>query len=91
MEVPHSFSAVPRILVCLAVTSKCYLNLAYKILVGKSKGKRPRSRPRSGWEGNIRMDHREIGCKVAVDWMHLPQDRDQWLALVNTVMNLGFP
>jgi hypothetical protein len=23
-----------------------------------------------------------------VDWMHLTQDRDQWWAVVNTVMNL---
>jgi hypothetical protein len=23
-----------------------------------------------------------------VGWIHLTQDRDQWLALVNTVMNL---
>jgi hypothetical protein len=23
-----------------------------------------------------------------VDWMYLSQDRDQWLAAVNTVMNL---
>jgi hypothetical protein len=25
------------------------------------------------------------------DWIHLAQDRDQWKALVNTVMNLLFP
>jgi hypothetical protein len=25
------------------------------------------------------------------DWIHLDQDRDQWRALVNTVMNLWFP
>jgi hypothetical protein len=27
----------------------------------------------------------------ALDWIHVPQDRDQWRALVNTVMNLWFP
>jgi hypothetical protein len=34
---------------------------AYKILVGKPEGKKPFGRPRRRWEGNIRMDHWEIG------------------------------
>jgi hypothetical protein len=41
-------------------------------------------------EDNIRMDLREIGWKV-VEWIHLAQDRDQWRALVNTLMNLLVP
>jgi hypothetical protein len=36
---------------------------------------------------NIKMDLREIGWDV-VDWMDMAQDRDQWKALVNTVLNL---
>jgi hypothetical protein len=36
------------------------------------------------------MDLREIGSKV-VDWVQLAQDRDQWQALGNTVMNLQVP
>jgi hypothetical protein len=56
-------------------------------LVGKSEGKRPLRRPSHRWEDNIRMDVREIRWE-GVDWLHLAQDRDQWLAVVNTVMNL---
>jgi hypothetical protein len=33
------------------------------------------------------MDLGEIGWEV-VDWMHLAQDRNQWRAVVNTVMKL---
>jgi hypothetical protein len=33
------------------------------------------------------MDLREIGLE-GVDWIHLAKDRDQWRALVSTVMNL---
>jgi hypothetical protein len=41
-------------------------------------------------EDNIKMDLREIGWG-GMDWIHLAQDMDQWLALVNTVMNLRVP
>jgi hypothetical protein len=63
---------------------------AYRILVGKSEGKRPLGRPRRRWVDNIKMDLREIGCN-GVDWIDLVRDRDQWRALVNTVMNLRVP
>jgi hypothetical protein len=33
------------------------------------------------------VDVREIGWGD-IDWINLAQDRDQWTALVNTVMNL---
>jgi hypothetical protein len=36
---------------------------AYKILVGKPEGKRPRGRFRRRWEDNIRMDIRDIGLE----------------------------
>jgi hypothetical protein len=39
------------------------------------------------WKDDIKMDLREIGWG-GVDWIDLAQDRDQWRALVNTVMNL---
>jgi hypothetical protein len=62
---------------------------AYNILIGRPEGKKPLGRLRRRWEDNIKMDLREIGLK-GVDWMHMVQDKDQWQALVNTVMNLGF-
>jgi hypothetical protein len=37
---------------------------------------------------NIKMDRREMGWD-GIDLIDLAQDRDQWRALVNTVMNLG--
>jgi hypothetical protein len=39
---------------------------------------------------NIKMDTREMGCG-GMDWIDLPQDRDQWRDLVNMVMNLQVP
>jgi len=39
------------------------------------------------WRDNIRMELREIGWEI-VEWIHLAQDRYQWRALENTVMNL---
>jgi hypothetical protein len=60
---------------------------AYTILVGKPEGKRPLGRPRRRCEDNIKMGLTEIGWDV-MDWIELAQDRDQWRALVNTVMNL---
>jgi hypothetical protein len=61
-----------------------------RILVGKSEGKRPLGKPRSRWADNIKMDFREAGWN-GMDWIDLAQDRDQWRALVNTVMNIRVP
>jgi hypothetical protein len=63
---------------------------AYRILVRNPEGKRPLGRPRRRWVDNIKMDLREIGWG-GMDWTNLDQDRDQWRALVNTVMNLQVP
>jgi hypothetical protein len=58
--------------------------------VGKPEGKRPLGRPRRRWVDNIRMDLREVVWD-GMDWIGLAQDRDQWRALLNTVMNLRVP
>jgi hypothetical protein len=39
-------------------------------------------------EDNIRMDLREI-IQEGMDWIHLAQDRVQWQAVVDIVMNLS--
>ena len=62
----------------------------YRVLVGKSEGKRPFGRPRRRWEDNMKMDLHEVGCGC-MDWIDLAQDRDRWSALVNAVMNLRVP
>jgi hypothetical protein len=59
----------------------------YRVLVGKSEGKRPLGRPRRRWEGNIKMDLREIRIDGA-NCIRLAQGRR---AFVNTVMNLRVP
>jgi hypothetical protein len=60
----------------------------YRILVGKPEGKRPLGRPRRRWVDNIKMDFREKGWD-GMHWIKLAQDRDQWMALVNTIKLLG--
>jgi hypothetical protein len=63
---------------------------AYRIFVGKLEGKRPLGRPRRRWVDNIKVDLKEIGWD-GMDCIDPAQDRDQWRALVNTVMNLRVP
>jgi hypothetical protein len=40
---------------------------AYRILVGRSEGRRPLGRPRRIWEDNIKMDLQEVGCGHGLD------------------------
>jgi hypothetical protein len=61
---------------------------AYRILVGKPEGKRPLRRHR--WVDNIKTDLRETGWG-GMDWINLAEDRDQWWALVSTLINLRVP
>jgi hypothetical protein len=64
----------------------------YRIFVGMPEGKRPLGRPRCRWVDNIKMDlKRDRMGWDGMDWIDLPQDRDQWRALVNMVLNLRVP
>jgi hypothetical protein len=57
----------------------------YRVLVGKSEGKRPLGRPRHGRKDNIKMNLLEA------DWIGLAQHRDGWCLLVNAVINFWVP
>jgi hypothetical protein len=59
-------------------------------LGGRLEGKRPLGRSRCRWEDNIKMNIREIGIDGA-NRIQLAQDRVQWQAFVNIVMNLQVP
>jgi len=59
----------------------------YRVLVGKTEGKRQLGRPRHRREENIKMNLQTVG-RGGMDWIDLAQDRDRWRALTNAVMNL---
>jgi hypothetical protein len=58
----------------------------YRVLIGRSEGKRPLGRRRRRWEDNIKMDLMEIGID-GVNWIELAQDSVQWRVCVITIMN----
>jgi hypothetical protein len=60
---------------------------AYRIFVGNPEGKRRLITHRHRWD---RSDLREIES-TGIDWFHLAQDRDQFRALVDTIMSLQMP
>jgi hypothetical protein len=62
----------------------------YRVLVGRPEVKRPLRRPGLRWEDDIKTNLREVGIDGA-NWIQLAQDRVQWRACVNTVMNLRVP
>jgi hypothetical protein len=62
----------------------------YRTLMGKPEGKRPLKRPRHRCVDNIKMKLRDIGWG-GMDLFYLAQDRDQWRAIVHTVLNLRVP
>jgi hypothetical protein len=46
----------------------------YRLLVGKTEGKKPLGRPRRRWIDNIKMELLEIGLSFG-DWIRLAQDK----------------
>jgi hypothetical protein len=57
--------------------------------VGNPEGNRPLLKPISRWDETIKIDLREIGWGD-MNWTDLFQNRDQFKALLNTVMNFRF-
>jgi hypothetical protein len=47
----------------------------------------PTGGPRHRWEDNIKMHLEEVRWE-GVDWIDMAQDKEQWLVLVNTVINV---
>jgi hypothetical protein len=64
--------------------------VVYRVLVGRPERKRLLGRPRCRWKGNIKMDLKETGIDGA-NYIQVAQDRVQWRAFVNTVMNFRVP
>jgi hypothetical protein len=62
----------------------------YSLLARKPEGKRLLGRPRLRWVHIIKIDPIQIGWGD-VDWIGLVQDRCNWRAPVNAVMNLWVP
>jgi hypothetical protein len=58
--------------------------------LGKPEGKRQLGRPKYKWVDNIKMDLIDIGCD-GMNRIDVAENRDQWRALVKTVMNLRIP
>jgi hypothetical protein len=58
--------------------------------MGEPVGKGPLGRPRHRWVDNIKMHFGGIGWG-GMDWIDLTEDRNQWRALVSTVMNPRIP
>jgi hypothetical protein len=63
---------------------------ACKILARNPEGKIPLGRSKRKWEDNNKIDLTEIGLGD-MDWIDLAQNRDNWKALVNRVMNILTP
>jgi hypothetical protein len=63
---------------------------SYKVFIGKPEEKRPLGRSILRWDDNIRIDLMKIRWE-GIALVHLAQERDQWWAPVNIVMNLKVP
>jgi len=64
--------------------------LVNQLLAGKPEGKRSLGRRRLRHKSNVEINYKETGSGT-VDWIHLPQGRVQWWAVVKETINLRVP
>ena len=93
-EEPHSLYRSPNIARVIKsrrlrwadhVARMVEVRSAFKILTGKSIGKRHLGRPRRRWEDNIRINLQEIGMNTR-SWVDSAQHRDYWSALATLIL-----
>jgi hypothetical protein len=58
--------------------------------VGRSDGRGLLGRPRREWKDTIKMNLQGVEWG-GMSWIELAEDRDRWVAVVNTVKNLRVP
>jgi hypothetical protein len=63
---------------------------ACRVVVRKPAGRSMRGRYICRWEGNIKMDVKEIGWE-GMDGTYVAENGDKWWAILNLVMNLWVP
>jgi hypothetical protein len=83
------------IIIIIIITDIIVIIMLVKFLVSwggvqTPEGKRPLEKFKRRWDDNIKMDLIKVGWGD-MDWLDLTQDRDQWRALVNAVMNFRVP
>ena len=62
----------------------------YRVLVGKSEGKRPLWRPRRRRENYNKIELQVFG-NGGMGWIEVAQDRERWRKLVNVLINCRVP
>jgi hypothetical protein len=62
----------------------------YRIFDRKPNRKRQFERCRHRWEKIKRILKKQVEGRGSMEWNHLPQNRDQWQAFVNTGFNSEF-
>jgi len=64
--------------------------LGHVVHMGEMKNTYKSRKAKCKWEDNIKIYLKEIGCE-GVDWNQVAQNRVQWQAVVNVILNLWIP